>query len=152
MNGLIDLHIHTNKSDGEFSPIEILNFAKENNVKFLSLTDHDSLDAYTEDVFEKAKELDITLITGVEISTKIDKCGIHVLGYNVDINNVELNEMLYKIRNARHIYLYDVGKRLIEIGYKIDIDELDKIDVVTKAHISSQIVLNKENEENSDLQ
>ena len=100
MNGLIDLHIHTNKSDGEFSPIEILNFAKENNVKFLSLTDHDSLDAYTEDVFEKAKELDITLITGVEISTKIDKCGIHVLGYNVDINNVELNEMLYYERQA----------------------------------------------------
>ena len=147
MDGLIDLHIHTNKSDGEFSPIEILNFAKENNVKYLSLTDHDSLDAYTEDVFKKAKELEINLITGVEISTKIDKCGIHVLGYNVDINNVALNEMLYKIRNARHIYLYDVGKRLIEIGYKIDIDELDKIDVVTKAHISSQIVSNKENEE-----
>lgn len=147
MDGLIDLHIHTNKSDGEFSPIEILNFAKENNVKYLSLTDHDSLDAYTEDVFKKAKELEINLITGVEISTKIDKCGIHVLGYNVDINNVALNEMLYKIRNARHIYLHDVGKRLIEIGYKIDIDELDKIDVVTKAHISSQIVSNKENEE-----
>ena len=69
------------------------------------------------------------------------------MGVTKEFDTIIPNTWKYKIRNARHIYLHDVGKRLIEIGYKIDIDELDKIDVVTKAHISSQIVLNKENEE-----
>ena len=147
MDNLIDLHIHTNKSDGEFSPEEILYMAKEKNIKVISITDHDSLDAYNDEIFKLANKLNIQLITGVEISTKNEKCGIHVLAYNVDINNEKLKDMLYKIRNARHIYLYDVGKRLKEIGYEIDIDELDKIDVVTKAHISSHIVNETKNRE-----
>lgn len=146
MKGNIDLHIHTNMSDGEFSPIEIIKIAKKNNVSVLSITDHDTLAAYTDDVISFAEENEIKLITGVEISTKIDKCGIHVLGYNVDVKNEMLNEMLYKIRNARHIYLHDVSEKLIELGYKIHTDELDKIDVVTKAHISLDIVNNPENE------
>ena len=142
----IDLHIHTNMSDGVFSPKEIIDLAKRNNVGALSITDHDTLAAYNEEIFEYAKENDIKLITGVEISTKIDKCGIHVLGYNVDYKNKFLNEMLYKIRNARHIYLKDVSEKLLELGYKINVEELDKIEVVTKAHISLDIVNNPENE------
>ena len=147
MDKNIDLHIHTNMSDGVFSPKEIIDIAKENNVKYLSITDHDSVFAYNDELFEYAKSNGINLITGVEVSTKIDKCGIHVLGYGLDITNKDLNDMLFKIQNARHIYLKDVSEKLISLGYKVDYEELDKIDIVTKAHISLDIVQNPENED-----
>lgn len=143
----IDLHIHTNCSDGKFSPMEILKKAKEQGINTISITDHDTVSAYTNDLFSYAQNNNITLIPGVEISTKIKKCGIHVLGYNIDINNKELNNKLKKIRNARHTYLHSVTKKLKELGYKVRLEELDKIDAVTKAHISLDIISNKENEE-----
>ena len=143
----IDFHIHTNMSDGEFLPKEIIDIAIENNVSHISITDHDTVKAYTDDLFEYVKTKGINLITGVEVSTKINKCGIHVLGYGVDVKNESLNEMLYKITNARHIYLKEVSEKLIELGYKVNFDDLDKIEIVTKAHISQDIVSNENNKE-----
>lgn len=147
MKQLIDLHIHSNLSDGELSPKEIIDKAIKNNVSELSITDHDTIDAYTEELYEYAKSKNINLINGVEISTKNEKAGIHVLGYNFDINNKALKEKLHLLKNARHIYLKDVSKKLIELGYKVNVEALDKIDVVTKAHIALDIVNNLENEE-----
>lgn len=143
----IDLHIHTKMSDGAFSPKEVVDMAYDNGVEIMSITDHDTIEAYNDEIFEYAKSKGIKLIQGVEISTKTDKVGIHVLGYNYDLNNQEFKDKLYKIRNARHIYLHDVGAKLAELGYKLNVEELDKIDSVTKAHISLDIINNDENKE-----
>ena len=113
----IDLHIHTTMSDGAFSPKEVVDMAYDNGVEIMSITDHDTIEAYNDEIFEYAKSKGIKLIQGVEISTKTDKVGIHVLGYNYDLNNQEFKDKLYKIRNARHIYLHDVGAKLAELGY-----------------------------------
>ena len=142
----IDLHIHTNFSDGAFSPKQVIDIAHQNGVEIMAICDHDTIDAYNENLFEYAKNKGITIIQGIEISTKIEKAGIHVLGYNYDLNNQEFRKELYNIRNSRHIYLHEVGQKLEELGYKLHIDELDKIDSVTKAHISLDIIENKENE------
>ena len=146
MNRRIDLHMHSNISDGVLSPFEIIDEAVKNNVDTISITDHDNIDAYNDDLYNYAKSNNINLINGVEISTQKD-VGVHVLGYNIDIHNNDLKNMIYKLRNSRHIYLHDVSKKLIELGFKIDVEGLDKINSVTKAHIASDIVDNKENEE-----
>ena len=146
MERRIDLHIHSNKSDGILSPKEIIDEAVKNKVDTICISDHDTVEAYTDELINYAAEKNINLIKGVEISTQ-DGVGIHVLGYNIDINNKELNDMLYRLRNSRHIYLHDVTKKLNELGYKVNLEELEKIDAVTKAHISDDIVKNKENEE-----
>ena len=143
----IDLHIHTTCSDGELTPFEVIDEAKKNGVKTIAIADHDTTESYTEDLFNYAKENGIDLIPAVEISTKTNKSGIHVLGYNFDLKNKKLNDKLKKLRNARHDYLFNVANKLKELGYIIDTDELDKIDAVTKAHIASNIVDNKENKE-----
>ena len=143
----IDLHIHTNCSDGVLSPIEIINEAKEKKINTISITDHDTLNAYTNELLEYAKNNNISIIPGVEISTKINKCGIHVLGYNIDVNNKELNKKLEELRNSRHNYLFKVSKKLNELGYIVRTEELDKIDSVTKAHIAQDIINNKSNKE-----
>ena len=141
----IDLHIHTNVSDGKYTFKEIVDMALENNVTTISITDHDNIGAYTKENIEYAKSKNINLIYGVEISTKINKCGIHVLGYNIDLNNKELIDKLYLSRNSRHIYLKEVAKALIKLGYVVNVDELDKVESVTKAHIAQDVVSNLKN-------
>lgn len=146
MEKIIDLHIHTNISDGALSPKEIIDEAVKNNVHTIAIADHDTIDAYTKELYDYAKEKNINLITAVEISTKINKAGIHVLGYNFDKKNKKLLKKLSLLRNARHDYLFNVTKKLNKLGYKVNIDELDKIEAVTKAHISLDVISNKENE------
>lgn len=146
MERRIDLHMHSNISDGVLTPEELIDEAKKNGVDTISICDHDSIDAYSDELFEYAKKNNINLIRGVEISTQ-DEVGVHVLGYNIDLKNQEFIDTLYKLKNARHIYLYDVAKKLKELGYIVNVKELDKIDAVTKAHISLDVVDNKDNED-----
>ena len=142
----IDLHIHTNKSDGLLSPKEIIDEAKRKQVQTIAIADHDTVDAYTDEVYNYAKDNEIELITAVEISTKTKKSGIHVLGYNIDTSSKYLNESLKKIRNARHDYLHNVANKLNEMNYILNINKLDMIEAVTKAHIAMDIISNKTNE------
>ena len=142
----IDLHMHTNKSDGALTPKQIIDESAAN-LQAISITDHDTIDAYTDETIKYAKEQGIKLIVGVEISTKSDRCGIHVLGYNFDLNNEEFKQNLDRIRNARHDYLKAVAKKIEALNYKINVEELDKIKSVTKAHISKDIIENEENRE-----
>lgn len=145
MNKKIDLHIHTNISDGILTPKEVIDEAAKNNVSVIAIADHDTVEAYNDELYQYAKSKNVQIINAVEISTKISKAGIHVLGYNLDIENKELKEKLYLLRNARHNYLHNVAEKLKGIGYIINIEELDKIDAVTKAHIANDVVNNPQN-------
>ena len=69
MKEKIDLHIHTCCSDGEKDPKSIIDEAVKNKVPVISITDHDTTAAYTEELLAYAKKNNITLIPGVEIST-----------------------------------------------------------------------------------
>ena len=141
----IDLHIHTNKSDGILTPKEAIDEAYKNGVSVMAIADHDTIEAYNEELFEYAKSKNIKLINAVEISAKTQKAGIHVLGYNFDLNNKKFQETLYKIRNARHDYLHNVAKKMGELGYHLNVDKLDKIDAVTKAHIALDVINDDKN-------
>lgn len=112
MTKRIDLHIHTTISDGVLTPKEVIDEAVKNCVAVISIADHDTIDAYTDEIFEYAKSKNIKLIPAVEISTKTKKSGIHVLGYNFDLEDIEFKEKLKQIRNARHDYLHKVAKKL----------------------------------------
>lgn len=141
----IDLHIHTTMSDGTFTPKQVIDEAYKNGGSVMAITDHDTTESYTDELFEYAKSKNIKLIPAVEISTKASKAGVHVLGYNFDWKDEKFKEELFKLRNIRHDYLHDVAKKLEEIGYYLNIEELDKIDAVTKAHIALDIVNNEKN-------
>ena len=141
MQKRIDLHIHTIVSDGMLTPKEVIDEAHRNGVSIIAIADHDTVDAYNDELFEYAKSKNIKLINAVEISTKTKKAGVHVLGYNLDLDNEEFKERLKKVRNARHNYLRDVAKKLEELEYYINVEELDKIEAVTKAHIALNLSL-----------
>ena len=147
MSKKIDLHIHTTMSDGFLTPKEVIDEAHKNGVCAIAIADHDTIEAYDGEIFNYAKNKNVKLINAVEISTKSKKVGIHILGYNFDLNDKKFQERLYKIRNARHDYLHNVSKKINELGYIVNVEELDKIDSVTKAHIALDIINNKKNKE-----
>ena len=62
---LIDLHTHTNCSDGDYAPAELLRLAKKRGIKTIAITDHDTVDGYDKKLFLLAKELEIELIPGM---------------------------------------------------------------------------------------
>ena len=143
---MLDLHIHSNCSDGALSPKEIIDIAVKNKVTAISIADHDGTLAYTKENIDYALSQGITLITGVEMSSRLDT-GFHVLGYGFDLHNKEMQATLLKLRNARVDYLYNVCKKLNALGYAIDPDKLKDIPSVTKAHISLDIINNPDNKD-----
>lgn len=147
MEKIIDLHIHTNCSDGTLSPKEIIDEAFKNGVSVIAIADHDTMDAYTEDLEKYAKEKKIKLIPAVEISTKAKKSGVHVLGYNLNKEHPKLKEKLSVLKNVRHEYLINVSKKLEQLGYLVNTNTLDQIDTVTKAHIAKDVIQNFQNNE-----
>ena len=90
MEKKIDLHIHTNCSDGGNNIYEVIDMAINNKLDMISITDHDTVMAYGDEVFKYAYDRGIELVTGVEISVKYNNETIHVLGYNIDVENADV--------------------------------------------------------------
>jgi len=91
-----DLHLHTNCSDGTDTPSELIELAIKNNVRVISITDHDSVNAYKLLLDEKIPEY-IELITGIELSFEINHNMLHILGYYIDIFDKGLESLLLKM-------------------------------------------------------
>ena len=94
---LIDMHLHTSFSDGELSPDELIDKAISSNVSIMSITDHDTIDGLKSINRDYSKKIEI--INGIELSAKVPKGRMHILGYDFDINNQDLNNKLYELKN-----------------------------------------------------
>ena len=81
---IIDLHCHTNMSDGALTPNQLLDLAGERGVAMLSITDHDTLDAYAH---TSSVPPGMRLIPGIELSSRWRKQGVHIVGLNIDLSN-----------------------------------------------------------------
>lgn len=76
----MDLQVHTTASDGKMTPAELLTEAKERGVRYLAITDHDTVDGYLK-AREEAKRLDLHLIPGIEWNIEGPEGELHILGY-----------------------------------------------------------------------
>ena len=119
----VDLHIHTNYSDGAFSPAEVVGRAKKINLAAISITDHDSVDGIDEGL-RAAQGSDIEIIPGIELSSSSTDSGgqiteMHILGYYIDYKSEKLNEALSVFRKARLERAYEILKKLKENGVNL---------------------------------
>jgi predicted metal-dependent phosphoesterase TrpH len=124
----IDLHIHTNASDGSYSPPEILVFARERRLGAISITDHDSIDGVKAFV-ETCDASDIRFLTGVEITAQAPPAfqlsdSLHILGYGIRIDDPELSRLLATLQRARDERTPRMVSRLQELGMAITVEEL----------------------------
>lgn len=121
--GKADLHTHTTASDGTLSPGNLIALAKAKGLKTLSITDHDTIKGYLE-VKEKAAELGIELIPGVEITALWNQREIHVLAYGFDDEDSDFLQMLRRQKRARMLRMESIVKELQKQGLDIELDEV----------------------------
>jgi predicted metal-dependent phosphoesterase TrpH len=134
-----DIHCHSNCSDGTDSPIELLIRAKEVNLQGISITDHDTVAAYTEPLFQKARELDLKLLSGVEISTEWCGIAIHILGYGVDVHSEAFLSFLKTLEEKRILRNRSILQKLSEKGMAISENELVG-HMIGRPHIAELLV------------
>lgn len=98
---LIDMHTHTNFSDGELSPQELIQMAIEKGIGILAITDHDTIDGIkTVDRTDKPiVDSGIEIINGIELSAKVPAGRMHILGYGIDLNNEQLNKAMTTLKD-----------------------------------------------------
>lgn len=84
---MIDLHLHTNLSDGELSPSELIAQINSKNITYFSVTDHNH-SLFYDDLKNLTSDINAKLITGCEIATSYNGTIIEVLGYNVDTDKI----------------------------------------------------------------
>ena len=134
-NKLIDMHTHSIYSDGELSPEELIKRAIEHNIGIMALTDHNSIDGVKtiDRNSEYIKNSGIKIINGVELSAKVDKGQMHILGYDYDIDNEYLNEQLFLQKENNLHYILSVMEQ-IKRDYGIVFGYHDIVNLVTANH------------------
>lgn len=100
MPGLIDLHTHSSVSDGTETPTELIGAALAAGLGTVAITDHDSTAGWAE-AFDAARGTGLTVIPGMELSTRIGRASVHVLGYLFDPDDSALVAETRRIRDGR---------------------------------------------------
>ena len=115
-----DLHIHSTFSDGKDTPEEIVEAAKAAGLHYIAITDHDSVEGVTE-LYESGHygSGSLHIIPGVGFTAGDAQHEVHILGYNIDIYNAELQEKLEEISEARWTRFTEIVELLRELGYEI---------------------------------
>jgi predicted metal-dependent phosphoesterase TrpH len=123
----VDLHVHSNVSDGKYSPEEIVARATGLGLEFLSLTDHDSIDGIAPAIRAAGAFPGLTFVPGVEISTDVPDGEVHVLGYFIDYADKELGAALKRFRESRQVRARGMVDKLHQLGIDIDWSRVQEI-------------------------
>lgn len=149
----IDLHVHSNRSDGTFSPAQLVDYAMEKELAAFALTDHDTVDGLDEAV-SHAEQLRKTLppeqagkvpevIPGIEFSTEYQDKDVHIVGLYIDHHNKFFQKYLQDFVDSRInrnrkmcILLQEAG---IDISYEALLAEFPDA-VITRAHYARYLL------------
>lgn len=148
----VNFHCHTTFSDGSLTPEELLEEAKKNNLQYLSITDHHTVNAhkyiYSRNLMKKYSDIDLKLIPGIEINCLLKGCLVHILGLGIDVessyldpytqsespigNYLDIRRVAKTIRNAGGISFLAHPARyripfnvLIHEAFKNDVDGIE---------------------------
>ncbi|MBE1534339.1 PHP domain-containing protein [Actinomadura algeriensis] len=137
----IDLHVHSDASDGTRSPAEVMRRARGNGVDVVALTDHDTTAGW--DAAAAALPDGLTLVPGVELSCVHDGRSLHMLGYLFDPAEPVLAAELARIRDDRVIRARTMVERLRGLGVDVTwerVRELARGDAVGRPHIAQAMI------------
>lgn len=137
-----DLHLHSNYSDGSDSPKELVEQVKTHELSAFALTDHDTIAGCIE--IKKYLPKDIKFIAGTELTCLADTVKCHILGYNCNLENETLNQLILKGKQLRRQKLDKRIQYLSDIwNVNLTQDELDWLysrNSVVKIHIGNILV------------
>ncbi|MEE3494186.1 MAG: PHP domain-containing protein [Butyrivibrio sp.] len=141
----IDLHTHSNNSDGTFSVKELIDRAHDKGLAAIALTDHDTVDGVDEAIeYAASKYPDLEVIPGVELSTEGEGREVHIVGLYIDNHDKEFVEGLSAFIDSRTTRNKKMCKKLSEeagipISYELLTEEFPDT-VITRAHFAKFMV------------
>lgn len=143
---IFDLHLHTNYSDGLFTPEEVVDLAIKRNLNGIAITDHDTVDGI-EPAIEYNKKLGqkLHIIPGIEFGSTYLNEDVHILGYFIDYKSKELLDIIKELKDNRFNRGLEIINKLKEAGFNIelsDVKPLAKTGLVSRSHIA-QVLKNK---------
>lgn len=139
---IVDLHVHSNKSDGSFTPSELVQYAIEKGLSAFALTDHDTTDGI-EEAMQAAKGKNIEVIPGIEFSSEYEGKDIHIVGLYIDYNSAFFQRRLKAFVEGRIIRNKEMCKRLMEHGMPVTYEELTAEFpgcVITRSHYAKYLL------------
>jgi hypothetical protein len=127
-NDIIDLHIHSNASDGSYTPSEIVQMASSMGLKAIAITDHDTIDG-SRTALNAGIPSSMDFVTGVEISTGVPSfcqasSSIHMLGYFINLDDKQLNKTLDNLQKVRKERTPQIIQKLNNLGIDICEDDI----------------------------
>ncbi len=123
----IDLHTHTSYSDGDLTPSNLIHYAIEKRIGILAITDHDTIEGIKTVDREShlIKETGIKIINGIELTAKVNKGRMHILGYGIDLENKNLNDKMLELKtNSLHSVLSVMEQIKRDYGIRFSYDEI----------------------------
>lgn len=139
----VDLHCHSNISDGMLAPADVAARAKENGVDVWALTDHDELDGIAE-ARAAAKDLGLLYVPGVEISITWAGQTIHIVGLQIDETNATLAQGLKSTRSGRENRAHEMADQLAVVGipnaYEGALQFVGNPDLISRTHFARYLI------------
>ncbi|MER3485868.1 MAG: hypothetical protein C4345_07800, partial [Chloroflexota bacterium] len=123
---MIDLHTHSNVSDGLLPPAELVREAARRGITVLALTDHDTV-AGLAAASATAEQLGISFIPGIELSSDIGPFEVHILGYEIDHADPDLLHALAELEHLRLARIEQILARLSAIGLPVSPDRVREL-------------------------
>lgn len=120
---MIDLHLHTTASDGLLPPAALVARAAQAGLRIISITDHDTCAGLVE-ATAAARDCNLRLVPGVEITAIENSRDVHMLAYFLDPSNSRVRELFASQRLQRERRVRDIGDRLASLGCAIDVEPL----------------------------
>ncbi len=139
----IDLHLHSNASDGHYSPGDLVALAARSGLTVIALTDHDSTEGIAAALDAARNFPNLQVIPGVEIGTDVPHGEVHILGYYIDYKNGDLEQTLAKLRDSRQMRATRMIAKLYNLGVDIEwkrVQELAGTGSVGRPHIAQAML------------
>ena len=139
---MIDLHVHTTASDGQYSPAQIIGKAAEKNLKAIAITDHDTV-AGLEEAKEAGRELGVTVVPGIELNITFPTGEFHLLGLGIKTPSpalINIVENVIKNRNDRNAQIIE---KMNQDGVALTAEELQADfpnTVIGRPHFAAELV------------
>ncbi|MCX5711827.1 MAG: PHP domain-containing protein [Candidatus Omnitrophica bacterium] len=140
-----DLHLHTVFSDGTFTPRELIQHAKTKGLSAISIVDHDTV-AAIRPAIDEAREFDIEIIPGIELTAEHQGKEVHILGYLIDYTDHNFKEKLDSLKQNRIERIYKMTEKLKDIGIILNPEKifaLASFGTVGRLHVARQMVKEK---------
>jgi predicted metal-dependent phosphoesterase TrpH len=139
----IDLHTHSRASDGTQSPAEVMRASAQAGLDVVALTDHDTSQGWAE-ASEAAESLGLELVTGIEVSTRFQHTGVHLLAYLPDAEDPDLVLALDRVLAGRSSRVPAILANLRAAGVELTEDDVRRVSAGTPAtgrpHVADALV------------